>query len=85
MKRLLPVCCLLLLVGCANTPTAQNSDRKAEDQARVAIEKRAAELSAQGLSYRDALARAESEYTGSLVPLRKAESGRRVMGNVAVN
>lgn len=85
MKRLLPVCCLLLLASCASTQTAQRPEQRADDQARAAIEKRAMELSSQGLSYRDALARAESEYTGSLVPLRRAESGRRVMAGVAVN
>jgi uncharacterized lipoprotein YajG len=85
MKRLLLLCSLLVLAGCSSTQTAQNTDRRADDQARAAIEKRAAELSAQGFSYRDALARAESEYTGSLAPLRRAESGRRVLAGTPVN
>lgn len=84
MKRLLPLCAVLVLAGCSSVQTAQNTDRRADDQARATIEKRAMELSKQGLSYRDALARAESEYTGSLTPLRRAEAGR-VFNGTPVN
>ncbi|MBA4137788.1 MAG: hypothetical protein C0518_10770 [Opitutus sp.] len=85
MKSFLAVCCLALLTGCASSDPSQVLSARAEDHERSAIEARTMELSKAGFSYRDARARAESEYSGSMAPLRKSESGRRVFAGTPVN
>ena len=80
--RVVPVLLLsALLAGCAATRESSRSESPTETNAAAqrdaAISARAAQYMKSGSSQREAYAKAESDYDGTLTPLRKLEPSRR--------